>query len=54
LIYFLLFDFFFFPFLRSFFYFDPIRKLSKDAQARWADPKKREEMIAEAKRKAGY
>jgi lysine 2,3-aminomutase len=37
-----------------FFYFDPIRKLSKEAQARWADPKKREEMIAEAKRKAGY
>jgi lysine 2,3-aminomutase len=37
-----------------FFYFDPIRKLSKEAQARWADPKKVDEMIADAKKKAGF
>lgn len=37
-----------------FFYFDPIRKLSKEAQARWADPKMREQMIADAKKKAGF
>jgi len=37
-----------------FFYFDPIRKLSPEAQARWADPDKREQMIADAKKKAGF
>jgi lysine 2,3-aminomutase len=37
-----------------FFYFDPIRKLSKEAQARWADKKTREAMIAEAKKMAGF
>lgn len=37
-----------------FFYFDPIRKLSAEAQARWADPMMREKMIADAKAKAGF
>jgi len=37
-----------------FFYFDPIRKLSASAQARWADKSAREAMIAEAKKKAGF
>ncbi len=37
-----------------FFYFDPIRKLSPEAQARWADPEVREQMIANAKKKAGF
>jgi lysine 2,3-aminomutase len=37
-----------------FFYFDPIRKLSPEAQARWADPLKREQMIADAKKNAGF
>jgi lysine 2,3-aminomutase len=37
-----------------FFYFDPIRKLSPAAQARWADPKMRDQMIADAKKKAGF
>ncbi len=37
-----------------FFYFDPIRKLSKAAQARWADPEVREKMIADARSKAGF
>lgn len=37
-----------------FFYFDPIRKLSKEAQDRWANKEAREAMIAEAKRKAGF
>lgn len=37
-----------------FFYFDPIRKLSPEAQARWADPSKREAMIADARKKAGF
>ncbi|MBP9681797.1 MAG: KamA family radical SAM protein [Bacteriovorax sp.] len=37
-----------------FFYFDPIRKLSPAAQARWADKSQRELMIAEAKKKAGF
>ncbi len=32
-------------------YFDPIRKLSMDAQKRWADPKTREEMIQAAIKK---
>lgn len=33
-------------------YFDPIDQLSPEAQARWQDPAMREEMIAEAVRKA--
>lgn len=37
-----------------FFYFDPIRKLSPEAQARWAIPEMREKMIADAKKKAGF
>lgn len=37
-----------------FFYFDPIRKLSPEAQARWANKEAREAMIAEAKKKAGF
>jgi lysine 2,3-aminomutase len=37
-----------------FFYFDPIRKLSKEAQARWASKETREAMIAEAKKMAGF
>lgn len=37
-----------------FFYYDPIHKLSAEAQARWKDPAKREEMIKNAKKKAGY
>lgn len=37
-----------------FFYFDPIRKLSKEAQDRWAIPEMREKMIADAKKKAGF
>ncbi|MFA6238511.1 MAG: KamA family radical SAM protein [Bacteriovorax sp.] len=37
-----------------FFYFDPIRKLSKEAQERWADKATREAMIAAAKKKAGF
>lgn len=37
-----------------FFYFDPIRKLSKEAQARWADKATREMMIADARKKAGF
>ena len=36
------------------FYFDPIRKLSPEAQARWADPMIREAMIADARKKAGF
>ncbi len=37
-----------------FFYFDPIRKLSKEAQARWANPDMRVKMIADARAKAGF
>jgi lysine 2,3-aminomutase len=37
-----------------FFYFDPIRKLSKEAQERWADPKMVDQMLADAKKKAGF
>jgi len=35
-------------------YFDPIHKLSKAAQKRWADPKMRENMVLAAKKKAGF
>lgn len=37
-----------------FFYFDPIHKLSKEAQKRWADKATREAMVSEAKKKAGF
>lgn len=37
-----------------FFYFDPIRKLSPEAQKRWSDKSAREAMIAEARKKAGF
>jgi len=36
-----------------FYYFDPIHKLSKEAQARWADKATRSTMILEARKKAG-
>ena len=36
-----------------FFYFDPVDTLSMQAQARWADPSTRDEMIATARRHAG-
>ena len=36
-----------------FLYFDPIHKLSPDAQRRWSDPAARESMVMEAKKKAG-
>lgn len=39
---------------QSFTYFDPIHKLSSEAQARWKDPATVEKMIAEAKQKAGF
>lgn len=39
---------------KSFTYFDPIHKLSPEAQARWADVPTREAMIIEAVKKAGY
>jgi lysine 2,3-aminomutase len=39
---------------KVFFYFDPIHKLSKEAQARWSNQESRELMIAEAKKKAGF
>jgi lysine 2,3-aminomutase len=32
-------------------YFDPIHKLSPEAQKRWANPQERESMINEAKSK---
>ncbi len=38
---------------KAFLYFDPIDKLSPDAQARWIVPELQEQMIAEALRKAG-
>jgi len=38
---------------KAFVYFDPIDKLSADAQARWAVPEISERMIAEAIHKAG-
>lgn len=38
---------------KAFLYFDPIDKLSPDAQARWIVPDLQEQMIAEALRKAG-
>jgi lysine 2,3-aminomutase len=34
-------------------YFDPIHKLSREAQKRWGDEKIRQEMVQEAKKKAG-
>jgi lysine 2,3-aminomutase len=37
----------------EFLYFDPVDRLSPEAQARWADPKLQEGMIAEAIRRAG-
>lgn len=39
---------------KIFFYFDPIRKLSKEAQARWANKEEREKMIENAKKMAGF
>lgn len=36
-----------------FLYFDPIRKLSAEAQSRWAEKSIREEMVADAKKKSG-
>lgn len=36
-----------------FLYFDPIQKLSPEAQKRWADSNEREKMVIDAKRKAG-
>ena len=36
-----------------FLYFDPIHKLSKEAQERWADPKKQQEMIDAAVKASG-
>ncbi len=38
---------------KAFLYFDPIDKLSPDAQARWIVPELQEQMIAEALRRAG-
>ncbi len=38
---------------KAFLYFDPVDKLSADAQARWAVPQIQEQMIQEALRKAG-
>ena len=38
---------------KAFLYFDPIDKLSPDAQARWIVPELQEQMIAETLRKAG-
>lgn len=35
-------------------YFDPIHKLSKDAQIRWSDPVTRQKMVEDAKKKAGF
>ncbi len=37
---------------QMFLYFDPIRDLAPEAQARWADPTLRQEMIQEARRRA--
>ena len=37
---------------QMFMYFDPIKSLSPEAQARWQDPVTREEMMDEARRKA--
>lgn len=36
-----------------FYYYDPIHKLSKDAQKRWSDENTRKKMIEEARKKAG-
>ncbi|MBT3584975.1 MAG: KamA family radical SAM protein [Halobacteriovoraceae bacterium] len=37
-----------------FMYYDPIHKLSPEAQKRWQSAKERENMVIEAKRKAGF
>ncbi|MFI5390065.1 MAG: KamA family radical SAM protein, partial [Bacteriovoracales bacterium] len=37
-----------------FYYFDPIHKLSKEAQKRWADKPTRSAMVSDAKKKAGF
>jgi lysine 2,3-aminomutase len=37
-----------------FYYFDPIHKLSKEAQKRWADKPTRSAMVSEVKKKAGF
>jgi lysine 2,3-aminomutase len=37
-----------------FFYVDPIDTLSEEAQARWADPTSREQIVANARAQAGY
>ncbi|MBU6429313.1 MAG: KamA family radical SAM protein, partial [Cyanobacteria bacterium REEB65] len=37
---------------QMFMYFDPIRELAPEAQARWGDPKIREDMIQQARRMA--
>lgn len=39
---------------QCFTYYDPIHKLKEDARKRWSDPKTREAMVAEAKKKAGF
>lgn len=39
---------------QHFFYYDPIHKLSPEAQARWAAPGEREAMLSEVRKKAGF
>jgi len=39
---------------QTFMYYDPIHKLSKEAQKRWQDPKEHQAMVSEVRKKAGY